>query len=296
MGLFNWFGKEDAPELNLPDVPQYLTADQLLDFGQSRGEQYTPLALGSREWALDIMQDPTKATEYYQGFAPTSLEAALANQQFSNLAGESDRNISHNLSLSGMESSPLLAQQKTRARNELGVDIGSILAQLGQTRGTMGLQSSYNIDPYAQIIGPLGEWQGQRDDQQKQADYANALAQTQIDYQTQMEEYQKMMARSQRAGSLLGPIAGGITGGWEGATDSLLSTGELLANVFTGGMYGGGGGGGGGSFSGSQNNPFSGFSQGNQPGTGIFGSRFGGQTQSEILGQNTQGFSPVYFG
>lgn len=34
-------------------------------------------------------------------------------------------------------------------------------------------------------------------------------------------------------------------------------------------------------------NPFSGFSQGNVAGTGMFGSKFGGQTQSEILGTNT---------
>lgn len=288
MGFFgNLFGGGDVEAPQLPQAPTFKSAEELLGSGISFGKEQTPIAYGARENALGILQDPARTTEFFQGFQPTSFEQALANQTFQNIMPDVERSIKQNLSLSGIASSPILAQQIGQARGSLGVDIGEILAQLGQQRGAGSLEAQLGIDPLAQIVGPVAEFGQQQDQLQQQVEFQRALAQFGINQQAAESNRQNKSQGISSFGTLLGGGAGFLLGGPAGAaigaglggsaaglfggSQSPISLGDALAlsQVFPGGGVG----------------------SGNIPGSGIFGSRFGGQTQSEVMGQDTRQFS-----
>jgi len=211
MGLFG-FGvsklldrDDNTPTLNIPDAPQFQTAESARNEALGFAQQQTPLALGARESAL---ADLGRGSEFFESFQPTSLEEALANQQFQNIFPDVQRQLRQTLSQSGFANSPILAELEGRARGELGVDIGTVLANLGQRRGEFSLQSRLGIDPLNSIINPLSE---------------QALGQSNIQNNAQMErDFQQAIANfnaeqtafsNQGAfGSSIGALLGGAGG------------------------------------------------------------------------------------
>lgn len=219
MGLF---GSKKAPTLDLSGVRRAIEGIESFDpaFGRSeeRAGRIAPLALGARESALADIATPESTTAFFQGFQPTSLEAALADQTFQNIFPDVERSIKQNLSLSGIASSPILAQQIGRARGELGVDIGNILAQLGQERGVGSLNARLGIDPFGNVLLP-----------QTQQDLAQANLKQQAFIQL---EQQQAFANFQQAQQDAQSKAQGISG-----LGSLIGGGlGLLAAPFTGGL------------------------------------------------------------
>lgn len=236
MGLFG-FGGDDVPQLNLPDFPTLQTAGEARGIGTQFGKQETPLAYGAREGALS---DLARGTEFYEQFQPTSFEQALGQQSFANIMPDVERSIKHNLSLSGIESSPVLAEQIGQARGTLGVDIGNILAQLGQQRATQSLTARLGIDPISQIINPIAGQELERDYQQQQGNYNQAVAQALADYQREIEQQNRKSQGISSIGSIagagLGMLAAPFTGGMSIPAGAALggSLGGTAAGIFGG--------------------------------------------------------------
>jgi hypothetical protein len=226
MGLFGLGG--DRPTLTLPDAPEFKTADELLQSGIEFGKAETPLALGAREGALADIGTGAAATQFFSEFGPTSFEEALANQQFQLATTESDRAIKQALSLSGIESSPILAEQLGRSRERLGVDIGSILANLGQRRGELSLQSRLNIDPISQIIGPISSFQQGQDVLQTQSDFDRAVAQAGLEFQNDLANFAQKEKLAAAIGATFGPGIGGAVGGKTGATAGFDTLSQIM--------------------------------------------------------------------
>lgn len=226
MGLFG--GKKIS--INIPAAPKLPTAEELFQSALSLGRREFPLALGAREGALsDIALGP----EFYSRFQPTSLEDAIASQYFQNVVPDLERSIKHSLSLSGIESSPILAEQIAKARGRVGVDIGQYLANLGNQRAQFSLQSRLGIDPYAQILNPFvstGVAQSQKQAElQSQHDMARAIA-----------DYQNAVAAAQRKAGI-GKLIGGIGGAIVGLPFGNPFLGASLGSSLGGTIAGGGG-------------------------------------------------------
>lgn len=274
-----FFGGGDDDNVNLPPPPEFATAGDLLGRGVAFGEEQTPLALGAREGAL---ADILRGNEFFESFQPTSFEQALANQSFQLATQESDRAIKQGLSLSGLESSPILAQQLGQSRERLGVDIGSILAQLGQTRATQSLNARLGIDPIASIIQPIAGFEQFQDQLQQTANFNQAMQKFAFDQAQQQQQDQEASQLAATLGTFAGGAGGFALGGPAGASIGASLGGSL------GGAVGG---------SGQAPSPFSfadalalsgnlsrgGLFGGQQPGTG--------RTQSQILGQDTRRFA-----
>jgi len=235
MGLF---GGGNQAELKLPAAPTLQTGAQARGTALEFGQAQTPLALGARESAL---ADIGRGTEFFEQFQPTSFEQALGQQSFQNIFPDVERSIRQNLSLSGIESSPVLAQQVGRARGQLGVDIGNILAQLGQQRATQSLQARLGIDPISQIINPISQQDLQQSNLQSQLQFQRDLAQSLADFQTQQQAASSKSAGISSLGSALGAGAGALfaipTGGLSIPAGAALggALGGAGASLFGGG-------------------------------------------------------------
>ena len=273
MGLFGIGG--DTPTLTIPEAPDFISADEAFQGALGFGQQVTPLALQAREGALT---DLSRGTEFFEGFQPTSFEEALQNQFFQNVFPDVERSIKQNLSLAGIESSPVLAEQISRARGELGVDIGQILANLGNQRGQFNLQSRLNIDPFRQILNPFADRQIAQDKLQKEADFQRALLQAQADFGGDISNFNQRGSTISNIGSILGGAGGFFLGGPAGAAIG-AGIGGSAAQLFGGGAA-----------------PID-LATALQASQGLPGRTRGGtigntgKTQSQILGFNTKQFS-----
>jgi hypothetical protein len=238
MGLFS----SKKPSLELPAPPKYKTAQDLFNSAIGFAKQNSPLAYGAREGALS---DLNRGTAYYESFQPTSFEQALGNQYFSNVMPDVERSIKQNLSLSGIESSPILAEQIGKARGNLGVDIGQILANLANERAKYSLSSRLGIDPY-NTYGNFLETDMSQDNLQKSTDYQYSLQRAMLDYQNNLANAKSKSAGIGTLGTLIGAGAGmalaPFTGGLSIPAGAALgaSLGGTGASLFGGDMGGGG--------------------------------------------------------
>lgn len=284
-------GDDEEPEYNPPPAPKLKTAEEIFNESIGFAKGNYPLAYSARETALaDIgrgtsyyegFQDPqvvallkqlglggTPATAYYESFQPTSFEQALGNQYFANVMPDIERSIKQNLSLSGMEYSPILSEQIAEQRGKIGVDIGSILANLGQTRATTGINTLQNlygtaeqrainslnarmgIDPY-NVSGPYANVTMGQSNQQAQLDYEASVARAQADYQNALakskEKQSKVTSLMMIGGAALGAVTGGlgaglVAGGMSIGGGALLGagigagTGAVASPLFGGGQ------------------------------------------------------------
>ena len=216
------------PEINLMKAGD--ARQTALDFGQAQ----TPLALKARETALSDLSSPGATQEFFGGFQPTGFEQALASQHFANVMPDVERSIKHNLSLSGIESSPILAQQLGQARGQLGVSIGEILANQGQQRGLASLQARLAMDPISQIIQPISQQELNQSNLQDQLSFQRNIAQSTADFQAVQQQQQQDGALLAAIGSLVGGAGGFAVGGPAGA-----SLGASLGGSLGGGFGGG---------------------------------------------------------
>lgn len=224
-------GGGDEPELNYPPPPPLKSAEEHFQESLASQKAQFPLGLGAREEALG---DLSRGSEFYEEFQPTSIEDALANQYFQNVWPDVQKEIKHGLSLSGMESSPILAAQLGKARGQVGFDIGSYLANQGQQRGEFSLSNRLGMNPMQQLQ-PQMDMSAQIDQQQKQMDYQYSVQKAQMDYQKNVAKAQKKAGMASTIGTVLGTIGGAIVGGPGGAAIG----GSIGGSI--GGAIGGGG-------------------------------------------------------
>ena len=213
MGFFgNLFGSKD--KIDVPQAPKLPTAQELFQGALGFGQQNFPEAIQARESAIS---DLGLGSEFYAGFQPTSFEEALASQHFQNVFPETERTIKHALSLSGIASSPILAEQLGKARGDLGVDIGTFLANQGNQRAQFDLSSRLGIDPN-QILSPFVNTGATQGNQQAQLDYQRALMQYKIDLEEQAAGAQGLAGLGSLAGGGIGFALGGPAGAGFGAS------------------------------------------------------------------------------
>lgn len=235
-------GKGKTPSYNPPPPPKLQTADELYGAATKYGQEQFPLAFGARESGLS---DLAKGNQYYEQFQPTSFEQALANQYYQNVWPQTERSIKHGLSLSGLDSSPILARELGRAQGELGYNIGSSLMDLGNTRATNSLNARLGIDPMSSIIGPHVNTGMNQGNAQAGLDYDYAQQLAQVQYQNDMNKFNQRMGLARTLGMfspVAGAIYGGATGGSAGFGQSLSGSldmaSSLLPMMAGGGSYG----------------------------------------------------------
>ena len=235
------FSGPSRPELKVPEAPKLPTAGELFGEGIGVAKDVAPLAFGARESALGDIATPEKAMQYYSGYGPTSFEDALSNQYFENVWSDTEREIKHGLSLSGMESSPILSKQLGEARGKLGYDIGSYLSNLGNQRATANLSSRLGIDPYS-MITPYTNLGATQSGRQASYDWQESQAQAESQWINEMNEYEDQMAFAKSMGSVFGPVAGWGFGGPEVGVSAMGDMLQAGAGMM-GGVPGMGGGG-----------------------------------------------------
>lgn len=228
--------KGKQPEYTPPPAPKLATAEELYQNAMNYAKTNYPLAYGAREGALT---DLAKGQEYYKGFQPTSFEEALGNQYFQNVYPDMERTIKQGLSLSGMESSPILAEQLGEARGKVGFDIGSYLSNLANERAQYSLAQRLGIDP-TQMTQPYVNVNQTQSNQQ--AEY-----QFQVDLQKAQADYQNALNKAKQKASMIstiGTMGGAGLGAGLGALLALPTGGmSLLAGAGYGALAGGVGGG-----------------------------------------------------
>ena len=272
MGLFK---SKKSPEYVPPPPPKYKQAPELFQTSMDFAKANTPYAYGARENALsqinqgalvpgadfysqyNLVNPEQLSPDYFSQFGPTSFEQALGNQYFANILPESERRILHGLSLSGMESSPILAELLAKNYGNLAVPIGQYLADqgqrraelglsrysdlmnLGQRRAELGLEGTYqgiqaglNIDPADTYTNYLNTDIG-RSDLQENANYQAALQRAQMDYQNAQAKAAQKASKISTIGSILGGVGGFIVGGPAGAGLG-ASLGGSAASLFGG--------------------------------------------------------------
>lgn len=227
------FSSKKQPTYNPPPPPKLPTADELFSAATTRAKSESPLAYGARESGL---ADLAKGNDFYNQFQPTDFESALANQYFQNVFPDVQKNIMHQLSLSGMANSPIAARLIGREQGRLGVDIGSYLSDLGNQRANYSLSSRMGIDPN-QIIGPFVNTGLGQGNAQAGMDYGYAQQLAQAQYQQQMNDYDQNQAFAKSIGRI-SPLAGWGFGGPEVGISSFADNLEMLMPFATGGMGG----------------------------------------------------------
>lgn len=234
-------GKNKTPSYNAPPPPKLPTAEELYGAGTNFAKTNMPLAFGAREGGL---ADLARGSDYYAGFQPTSFDEALTNRYFQNVWPSTQESIKHGMSLSGLDSSPLLAKALGDARGGLEYQIGSYLSDLGNTRATNSLTARLGINPM-DMVNPyvtVGMNQGNK---QAELDYDYAQQLAQAEYQAAVDKYNKKNALYKTVGMfspLGGAIYGGARGGGEGLTHSLsgtMDTLQMMMPLMTGGYSGG---------------------------------------------------------
>lgn len=228
-------GKSKQPTYQAPTPIPNKSASDIFGSATQFGQQNMPNAYGARESALG---DLSKGNSYYEGFQPTSFEQALGNQYFQNVWPQTEESIKHGLSLSGLDSSPLLAQQLGQAQGNLGVQIGQYLSDQGNTRATNSLNARLGIDPMASIINPYAQLDAQQSNHNTDSQNAYNQAVAQQQYQDAMNKYQQQQAMIKLIGQISpvgGAIYGGITGGSQGVGTSLGGSFDTLGSLIQGG-------------------------------------------------------------
>ena len=234
-------GKGKQPEYSPPAAPRLKTAEEIFNESISFAKANYPQAYGARESALT---DIGRGTEFYKGFQPTSFEEALGNQYFQNIFPDVERQTKQALSLSGMESSPILAQLLGQRRGELQTSIGEYLSNLGQARAQYSLQSRLGIDPQG-VSGPFAQTTMNQSNQQAQLNYEASVARAQADYQSALakskEKQSKVTALTTIGGMAFGALTGGIGAGLMGtaAIPGMSAGGGALWGGLAGGFGGG---------------------------------------------------------
>lgn len=236
-------GKNSTPQYNAPPPPKLKTADELYGAATNYAKTNQPFAYGARESALS---DLSKGSDYYAGFQPTSFEQALSSQYFQNVWPDTQESIKHGLSLSGLDSSPLLAEQLGKARGGLETQIGQYLSDQGNQRAQYSLTNRLNIDPNS-ILNPYLQTDMGQSNSQAQSDYDYAQQQAQIDYQQQIDKYNQQQALYKFIGQI-SPIGGAIYGGVKGGSSGLATSvgssmdeiKKMMPMILS--MFGGGGG------------------------------------------------------
>lgn len=179
------------------------------------------------------MKDLQNPTAYYAGFQPTSFEQALGNQYFQNVEPSAEESIKHGLSLSGLDSSPILASMLGKQMGQTQFDIGSYLSAQAGNRADQSLTNRLNIDPQSVLQGYLSTDTNQSNtNTQQQNDYQQQLAQ--VAYQQQVDKYNQQNALYKMIGSISpigGAIYGGISGGGGGLTQSLGGSMDMLKTL-----------------------------------------------------------------
>lgn len=188
------------------------------------------MAYGARESGL---ADLAKGNSYYEGFQPTSFEQALGNQYFSNVYPGQEESIKHGLSLSGLDSSPILAQMLGKAKGQTQFDIGSYLSNQGNQRAQYSLDQRLGINPDNVMQGYLNTDTNQSNSQQQMDyDYQQQLAQ--VAYQQEMDKYNQKNALFKLIGGISpigGAIYGGAAGGGSGLAQSASGTMDMLKTL-----------------------------------------------------------------
>lgn len=231
-------GKNSTPQYNPPAPPTLKSASDIYGSATDYAKTNMPNAFGARESALS---DLSKGNSYYEGFQPTSFESALGNKYFQNVWPDTQESILHGLSLSGLDSSPLVASQLGKARGGLETQIGQYLSDQGNNRAQYSLNSRLGIDPN-QVTSPYVQTDTNQSNSQSQLnyDYQQQLAQAQ--YQQAVEKYNQQQALYKAIGTISplgGPIYGAINGGGQGFASGLsgtMQTAQMALPLMMGGM------------------------------------------------------------
>jgi len=293
-----------TPQINIPAAPKLPTASELFQQSLAFNQENFPLATGAREGALGDISTPESTTAFFEGFQPTSLEEALAHEQFKQLfpegeAGTFERSTNQLLSQRGLQGTAIGPELIGRAEQDAQIQVGEFLRGLAEQRAVGNLNARLGINPINDL-GPQAQLGGQQSRQQGNFDFQTGLAKAEAEFQNALNEFNRKQAFSKTIGTI-GGLAGGALFGPFGAAAGGALGGGLSGGGLEGALGGGlGGATQGGLFGGpvgssqrqsvGQAQPVFPISQGNVAGTGLFGSKFGGQTQSEILGGNTSRF------
>lgn len=229
-------GKNSTPQYNPPPPPKYPTADELYGSATNYAKTNTPLAFGARESALS---DLSKGNSYYEGFQPTSFEQALGNQYFQNVWPGQEESIKHSLSLSGLDSSPVLASMIGTQRGQTEFNIADYLNQQGNQRANFSLSSRLGIDPNS-ITSPYVQTGTNQGNMQVNADYDYQQQLAQVAYQQAVEKYNQSKSGLGALGGLGGAALGALlalpTGGMSLGMGALLGGlgGSMASPIFGG--------------------------------------------------------------
>jgi hypothetical protein len=205
-GLNTWEKRNWGDDEEVPQQAAVKTADDLFNEAIAFARENTPLAYGARESAL---ADYASGNKYYESYQPTSFEQALGNQYFQNVMPDVERSIKQNLSLSGIESSPVLASLIGTQRGNLGVSIGEYLSNLGNTRATNSLNARMGIDPYSTYGNYLN------------TDTNQSNLNNKITYQNALENYNATQANQEALSSMISSLFGTGVNALTGGTSSL---------------------------------------------------------------------------
>lgn len=198
-------GKNSTPQYNPPAPQPVKSASDLYGAATDYAKTNNPLAYGARESGLS---DINKGNSYYEGFQPTSFEQALGNKYFQNVWPGQEESIKHGLSLSGLDSSPLLADRLGYARGQTEFNIGDYLSQQGNQRATASLNARMGIDPQSVLQGYLNTDTNQSNTNTSQYnDYQQQLAQ--VAYQQEVDKFNQKQQFYKTMGMMF-PVAGNI--------------------------------------------------------------------------------------
>jgi len=235
-----FFGFGDRPSYSPPKPIHYDQAPEFFRDALAWAKKTFPQATMSREKGLRDIRSLEASPEYYAQYGPTSFEEALGNQYFQNIIPDLEASIKHNLSLSGMYSSPILAEQIAQARGRVGYDVGKYLADLAQRRAELGIQgrqaalmAEIGIDP-ASVYGPYLETDIQQSNLKSLAEYQGRVADSQAGFQNALSDWQSAGS----LGSLIGSGIGAIGGSFFGAPMIGASIGGSLGGAMAGGGAG----------------------------------------------------------
>lgn len=212
-------GKNKTPQYNAPAPPKLPTAEELYSAGNNFAKTNFSNAYGAREGALT---DLSKGSDYYAGFQPTSFENALTSKYFENVWPDTQESIKHGLSLSGLDSSPLLADRLGKARGSLEMQIGQYLSDQGNQRAQYSLNNRLNLDPMS-MISPYVQTGMNQGNAQAGLDYDYAQQLAQVQYQQEVDKYNQQNALYKMIG-MVSPIGGAIYGGASGGAGGLATS------------------------------------------------------------------------